>query len=80
MTVTFLAIAFLVLILVVAFLGLRLVGRHPDRTAAFTERCSLCQNSFPPSQLIERSIGDAHVYRFCGGCIRSLHSELLNRN
>ena len=81
MTVTILAIIFLLLMLAVTYFGYRFIIRKgASRHEAGVSQCTLCRREFQTSVLIERSAGDSRIYRFCEECIRSLSRELLNRN
>lgn len=81
MTITILAVAFLLGIIAVAFVGFKAIirqGKAPEDLNR--EKCSLCRVSYHKAQLIERQVGDARIYYFCAACIGALHSELTSKN
>ncbi len=81
MTVTVLAITFIIIVLLVTVVGFKAVikqGKKPEDINK--ERCSICGVQYHKAQLIERQIGDHHLYFFCGTCISSLHSELISKH
>ena len=81
MIVTIFAIVFLLLVLAVAAFGFKAIikqGKSPQDLNK--ERCSVCKESFPKTQLIERQIGDYKILFFCAACITRLHSELTSKN
>ena len=81
MTVTILAVFFLVLMLALTYLGYRFVIRKGvSRHEAHVGQCNLCRKEFDLTRLIERPSGDSRTYRFCEPCVRSLSDELLSRN
>ena len=76
MAITVLAVAFLLMMLAIAFLGYRFVIRKGSAPAELpTERCAICRNTFNKSELILRQIGDYKLLYFCRSCIESLNSE-----
>jgi len=81
MSVTILAVGFMILMLVITFFGYKFIiqqGTGGDSTE--NERCSLCQEYFQKSTLIERPIGDSRIYRFCDACIKRLYDDLVSKN
>lgn len=81
MTVTILAVAFLVIMLLVAAFGFKAIikrGKPPGEL--HMERCSLCRQQFHKTQLVERQVGDYKLYFFCPSCITSLHNDLTGKN
>ena len=81
MTVTVLAIGFILVVLLLALFGFKAVikqGKAPEDINK--ERCSLCRQQFTKTQLIERQVGDYRLYFFCASCIDSLHNELVSKN
>jgi len=81
MTITILAVVFLLIILTVAVLGFKAVirqGRSPDDINR--EKCSLCRLTFNKAQLIERQVGDQRLFHFCHACVSSLYTELVSKN
>lgn len=81
MTVTVLAIGFLVVIVVIALFGFKAVikqGKSPEDLNK--EKCSLCRMQFNKSMLIERQVGDYRVHYFCPECIAKLHDEMVRKN
>ena len=81
MTVTILAVGFLLLVLAIALFGFKAIvkqGKPPGDINK--EHCSICRQSFQKSQLIERQIGDYKLLYFCSNCIAQLHTELISKN
>ena len=81
MVVTVLAIAFLILLLLVAVVGYKAIikqGKPPQDLNK--ERCSICREQFLKTQLVERPIGDYKLLFFCGSCITKLHTDLVSKN
>ena len=81
MTVTILAVAFIIVMVVIALFGFKAVirqGKAPEDI--YKEHCSLCREPFPKAQLIERQIGDYRLFYFCGSCITKLHDEMISKN
>jgi hypothetical protein len=79
--VTVLAIAFLIVLLLVAVLGFKAIikqGKPPQDLNK--ERCSICREPFLKTQLVERQIGDYKLLFFCGSCITKLHADLVSKN
>ena len=37
--------------------------------------CSLCQQKFKRSELVERLVGDSKLFYFCEECVNALHEE-----
>ena len=81
MSVTILAIVFLLLMLVVTYFGYRFISRSgAKRDEPRHEQCTLCRTTLPQARLFERPAGDTRIYRFCDACIRALYQDLMNRN
>ncbi|MBI4547481.1 MAG: hypothetical protein HY707_05855 [Ignavibacteriae bacterium] len=81
MIVTILAIVFLLLIVVAAFVGYKTVmqrGTSPEEMNL--EKCSICREKFEKSQLILRQIGDYKLLYFCRKCVLSLYGDLGIKN
>ncbi len=81
MAITVLASIFIVVILLIAAFGFRLVikqGKPPEDL--HSEQCSICREKFNKSLLVERQIGDYKVLYFCPSCITKLHSEMVSKN
>ena len=74
---TILAFAFIVLLVVAVFYGYGIVmKRPPNQDELRTETCTLCRLRVDKSMLVERQVGDSHVYYFCRDCVRKLHDDL----
>lgn len=81
MTVTILAVVFLIIMLAVVAFGFKAVIRQGKAPQDINkERCSLCRQQFHTSTMIERQIGDHKLYYFCPACITALHNELISKN
>ena len=81
MSVTILAIGFLLMVLAIAVFGFKAIvkqGKPPEDINK--ERCSICRQSFFRQQLIERQIGDYKLLYFCSTCITQLHTDLTTKN
>ncbi len=77
MTITVLAVAFLLLILITAFFGQRLLSRKTESVKnSVLEQCAICRNSFDKAELVERQIGDIKILYFCSNCIKSLYKDI----
>lgn len=80
MTFTVLAVIFLLVLVIIAFVGQKLLSQ---KTASMKEsnreQCAICRMDFDKSELIERQIGDFKIMYFCKQCIEKLHADLSNR-
>jgi beta-lactamase regulating signal transducer with metallopeptidase domain len=77
MTLTVLAVVFLLLILVVVFVGQRFLSQKTESLKATNqEQCAVCRNTYEKSQLVERQIGDYKILYFCKQCIEGLYTDL----
>ncbi len=80
MTVTVLAILFLVGIVAVTLFGRRILSKQIDAVAMENRKtCMLCRKEFDKKELIERQIGDYKLLYFCTDCIQSLANDLDNK-
>jgi hypothetical protein len=80
MTVTILAVTFLIILLAVVAFGFKAIirqGKSPEELNK--ERCSICRAQLDRSELIERTVGDYRILYFCSQCIESLHHEKTTR-
>jgi hypothetical protein len=77
MSVTVLAIGFLVLLLLLTFFGYRMISRksREQTDTAGSERCSVCLGRSAREALVERQIGDYKILYFCHDCIAALHAD-----
>ncbi len=74
---TFLAIAFIILLLVAIYYGYGIVIRKPPSSNELnTETCSLCRKRVEKQLLIERQVGDSRLFYFCPDCIQDLYAEI----
>jgi hypothetical protein len=74
---TFLAIAFIILLLVAIYYGYGIVIRKPPSSNELnTETCSLCRRRVERKLLVERQVGDSRLFYFCPDCIQGLHAEV----
>lgn len=81
MSVTILAVLFMILVLAIAAFGFRLViKRRKPPEDLNKETCSLCRQQFLKTTLVERQIGDYRMFYFCAACISALHTELTKKN
>ncbi len=78
--ITTLAILFLLLLVGLVLYGFGIVMRRaPTDHELQTEKCSLCLQRFPKSELLERQIGDYKLMFFCERCIKTLQVDLEKR-
>jgi hypothetical protein len=78
--ITTLAILFLLLLVGLVLYGYGIVMRRaPTDHELQTEKCSLCLQRFPQSELVERQIGDYKLMFFCERCITTLQVDLEKR-
>ena len=76
MTVTVLAVLFLLIILAITVIGYKTIATRVTSLKQETkETCSLCKKKFEKDQLIERQVGDYKILRFCRSCVESLLSQ-----
>jgi hypothetical protein len=81
MTITTLAIVFLLALLLIAVLGQRILSRKThSMELSSTEQCAICRGSFEKGELIERLIGDYKILYFCRRCIGRLHEDATQNN
>ena len=81
MIVTILAVAFLLLIAVAAFLGYKtVIQRSTSPEEINQEKCSICLEKFEKSQLVLRQIGDYKLLYFCKKCVLGLYADLGMKN
>ncbi len=81
MTLTILAIIFLVGLVALAVFGFRLILKPGTRNADLnTEQCTICRKRFDKTMLVERQVGDYKLLYFCAQCIEGLHKDMLSRN
>jgi len=80
-TVTVLAVAFLIFVVAIAAFGYRIfIKRERSPEGENTEACTICRRRYDKTRLIERQIGDYRISYFCADCIASLHKEMVSRN
>ena len=77
MTAIFMIVLGSVLLFVLlAFLIKKPGGSHRQPVAVVLKPCAICQEKFPESELVTRTIGDANYKRsFCDRCITELYEE-----
>ncbi len=81
MTVTILAVAFLILISFIAIIGYKtIIKGGPSRDEIHLEKCSVCGNKFERNQLLLRQIGDYKLLYFCRECVLRLYADLGLKN
>jgi len=81
MSVTILAVFFLLVIVVVAFFGSRLLSKQSVKPGeADQEKCSVCREKFGKSELVLREIGDYKLLYFCRECILKLYADMGIKN
>lgn len=81
MTVTVLAVVFILIMVAIALFGFKAVIRQGKAPGDIhKERCSLCREMFPKEQLVERQVGDYRLFFFCNACIGKLHNEMVSKN
>ena len=81
MVITVLAIAFLIIIGFIAFLGYKtVISAKTNPEEINMEKCSICRQKIEKSQLIERQIGDYKLLYFCRECVMKLYADLGLKN
>ncbi len=80
MAVTISAIIFLLILLVIAIAGTRLMLRKGSSGNPEEGRCILCGASLPVHQLVSRQIGDYRIVHFCRPCIMKLYADMGGKN
>jgi predicted SprT family Zn-dependent metalloprotease len=81
MTITILAIVFLLLLLILAYVGQKLLTQKTQSLREANQvQCTICRNTFEKEQLIERQVGDFKILYFCRRCIESLHADVQSVN
>lgn len=67
------ALLFICFLIGVIFYGYSLIMRRlPSREELRSERCSICRQTLPKAELVERPVGDHKVLFFCSRCIAGL--------
>lgn len=80
MTITALAVVFLLLLLLAAVFGYRVLSKKAASLSGNAdEQCSICRNRFAREDMLERQIGDFAVRYFCEECIGKLYAEMSTR-
>ena len=81
MAITVLAILFLVVVVVIAIGGSRLLGKQSVKPEDVNrEKCSICRKKFDKGELVVREIGDYKLLYFCRDCIVKLYADLGMKN
>ena len=81
MIVSILAVAFLIIMGFIAFLGYSaIIKRGKIEAEMNTEKCSICRNKFDKDLLLLRQIGDYKLLYFCRDCIHKLYADLGLKN
>jgi hypothetical protein len=81
MVITILAAIFLVIIILIALFGYKLVGRQTMRSEEIPSgTCSICRKKIPLNELVTRQIADYKLMLFCRTCILNLYSDLGLKN
>lgn len=81
MIVSVLAVAFLIIVGFITFLGYRtIILRGSNAAEQDTEKCSICRERFDKSELLLRQIGDYKILFFCKQCILTLYADLALKN
>lgn len=81
MAVTISAIVFLAGVLLLTFVGIRLLKKKSETVSGeHQEKCTLCRNLFHKDEMILREVGDYKLLYFCRSCILKLYSDLGVKN
>lgn len=81
MTVTILAVVFLIVVAAITLAGYRYIIKQGKPVEEVnTERCSLCRQKFETSKLLERQVGDYRLLYFCRDCVLKLYADLVMKN
>ena len=77
MTLSILAVLFLVFLMAIAVYGYGFMMKPTRPTGEeHIEQCFLCRKKRNRADLIERTVGDYKVVYFCSDCIRKLNDDL----
>lgn len=77
MTVSILALLFLLMLVAIIFYGYGFVMKSARASAdKNTEPCAICKKQFERRKLVEREIGDSKLLYFCEACIQRLYEDL----
>ena len=81
MSVTILAIAFLVIIGFIAYFGFKAcIQSAPSAEDQNFEKCTVCRRRFGRDEMILRQIGDYKLLYFCRDCVLKLYADLGLKN
>ena len=76
MTLSILAVAFLLLLIAIIFYGYGFIMKAArPLKGETTEPCAICRATFDKRQLVERQIGDSKLLYFCKKCVTSLNDD-----
>ena len=80
MTLSILAVLFLLMLVAIIFYGYGFVMKSARASAEKKlEPCTICRVRFDRQQLIEREIGDSKLIYFCKTCILRLYDDVSLR-
>ena len=81
MTITILAIAFLLVLFLVAIAGYKtIIKRGSTPAASNMEKCAICRETFDKQELALRQIGDYKLLYFCKKCVAGLYADSGMKN
>jgi hypothetical protein len=75
MTLSILALCFLLLLIAIIFYGYGFIMKSARPSAENMEQCTICRVRFYRQQLVEREIGDSKLIYFCKACILRLYND-----
>jgi len=77
MALTIGGIVLLIGLVFLIYYGLTLGLRKSSRPGAENLlKCTLCQQRFDRTKLIQKQVGDSKLFYFCESCVRNLYGEL----
>lgn len=81
MTITILAIVFLLVLFFVAIVGYKtIIKRGGTPAESHMEKCAICRETFDKPELVIRQIGDYKLLYFCKKCVIGLYADSGMKN
>ncbi len=77
MTLSILAVLFLLMLVAIIFYGYGFIMRSTKPVPQNNiEPCAICKRQFERQQLVEREIGDSKLIYFCKACVVRLYDDV----
>jgi hypothetical protein len=77
MTLSILAVFFLLMLVAIIFYGYGFIMRSTKPVLQNNiEPCTICKRQFERQQLVEREIGDSKLIYFCKACVVRLYDDV----